>query len=138
MTDTGQERSSPELDHMSTGQLLTRAMDQTSELVRSEVALAKAEIQQTVRSVGLGAGFFGTAGVVALYGAGCLVAAAILALSLVLAPWLSAVLVGAVLFVVAAVAALLGRKKVSDATPPMESTKVNVQRDVDTVKRSRS
>jgi uncharacterized membrane protein YqjE len=78
---------------------------------------------------------FGTAGVVALYGVGTLLATVILALALVVPAWLAALIVTVVLFVIAAVAALVGKNKVSEATPlAPEQTIDNVKQDVATLK----
>jgi hypothetical protein len=118
-------------------QLITRLTEQTSTLVRDEVQLAKTEIQQSVKAAGLGAGLFGTAGVVALYGVGTLVAAAVLGLGLVVDPWLAALIVGVVLLLVAGGAALAGKNKVQQASPPLAATQQNVQRDLDAVKGAR-
>src|SRR5699024_8446571 len=51
----------------SIGTLVQSASAQVSALVRSEVELAKAEIAGEAKKVGVGAGFFAVAGVVALY-----------------------------------------------------------------------
>ena len=51
-----------------TGELVTRLSSQISELVRGELALAKAELAQKGKRAGIGAGLAGTAGVLALYG----------------------------------------------------------------------
>jgi hypothetical protein len=126
-----------EPDSASLPQLITRLSEQTSTLVRDEVQLAKAEIQQSVKDAGLGAGLFGTAGIVALYGVGALVAAAILGLATVVAAWLAALIVGVLLLLVAGGAALAGKSKVQQASPPMAATKENVQRDLDAVKEAR-
>ncbi|QIK68726.1 phage holin family protein [Nocardioides sp. HDW12B] len=112
--------------------------EQTSTLVRSEMELAKAEIQQTVKDVGRGAGLFGASGVLALYGGGALVATVILGLSTFLDGWLAALIVTVVLFAIAGVAALAGKKKVQQAAPPVEATKRNVARDIAAVKEARS
>jgi hypothetical protein len=60
---------------------------------------------------------FGASGLVALYGVGCLLACAILGLSRVLEPWLAALIVGAALLAVSAVAALAGRARLKRAAP---------------------
>jgi hypothetical protein len=59
------------------------------------------------------------------------VAAAVLGLATTVEPWLAAVIVAAVLFVVAAIVALTGRKTVAQGAPPVpsgaiESTKADV------------
>ncbi|MCW3038220.1 MAG: hypothetical protein JWM31_125 [Solirubrobacterales bacterium] len=119
----------------STAQLLTDLSEQTTALVRQELRLAQLELQQKGKRVGVGAGLFGAAGVVALYGGGALVAAAILALATALDGWLAALIVAVVLFVVAGVAALLGKKEVKQAGPPVPDHAVQSTRaDLDTVK----
>jgi hypothetical protein len=122
----------------STGELVSALSQQTAQLVRSELALAKAEMSVKAKKAGLGAGMFGGAGLVALYGVGALVATIILALALVLPPWLAALIVTVVLFAVAGVMALLGKKQVTQATPlkPEQATE-SVKQDVATVKGAR-
>jgi len=120
-----------------TGELISRLSEEVRELVRSELRLAKVEMTDKARDTGIGVGMFGTAGVIALYGLGVLVATAILALALVLDAWLAALIVGVVLLAVAGVAALLGRSRMRQAAPlaPTE-TADNVKQDVATVKRA--
>ena len=123
---------------LSTAQLVSRMTEQTSTLVRTEVQLAKAEIQRTVTDVGKGAGLFGGAGVTALYGVGALIATAILGLATIVDAWLAALIVTVVLFAVAGVLAVAGKKKVAQAPPPVEATKRNVAKDIAAVKEARS
>jgi len=137
MTASSREEGPDEVEHLSTTQLLARVTEQTSGLVRDEVALAKAEIQESIAKVGTGAGLFGSAGVITLYGVGALLAAAILGLATAIDAWFAALLVGVVLLGIAGVVALTGKRKVSEATPPLEASKQSVKRDVDTLKRSR-
>ena len=118
-----------------TGELIGQLGDQVSRLVRDEVRLAQAEVTQKAKRLGIGAGLFGGAGVVAILGLGALVTAAILGLANVLPGWLAAVLVAVVLFAVAGVLALLGKKDVDKATPPLPTeTIASVQADIDAVK----
>jgi Putative Actinobacterial Holin-X, holin superfamily III len=119
----------------STAQLVTQLTEKSAELIRSELRLAQAEMTAKAKHAGVGAGLFGGAGLVALYGVGALIATVILLLSLVMDPWLAALIVTVVLFAVAGVAALLGKKQVTEATPPKpEQTIANVQQDVQAVK----
>ena len=119
----------------SLGELITRVSEQTSRLIRDELRLAQAELAEKGKRAGLGAGLFGGAGVFAVYGLGCLVAAAILGLAGPVKDWLAALIVGAVLFAVAGVAALVGKKNVSQATPPMPTEAVaGIKQDIDTLK----
>lgn len=128
------ERGSGRGEAESTGQLIATATDQLGQLVRQEMALAKAELADNAKRAGTGAGLFGGAGVVALYGLAALVATAIIALDLVLPLWLAALIVAVVLFAVAGVMALLGKKQVTRAAPPGEHTIDNVKADIETVK----
>lgn len=117
------------------GALVTQLSEQSSKLVRSEVQLALAELQQKARHAGVGAGMFGTAGVVALFGVATSITTLILVLALVLPAWSAALIVTVVLFAVAGIAALMGKKRVSQATPPTpQQTIGNVKRDIETVK----
>jgi uncharacterized membrane protein YqjE len=123
----------------STGELMRQLSEQTSSLVRAELQLAQVEMSEKAKKAGIGAGLFGGAGVVALYGVGALIATLILVLVAIgLAPWLSALIITVVLFAIAGVAALMGKKKVSQATPAApERTIDNVKKDVETVKEAR-
>ena len=122
-----------------TGELVNRLTQQTTELVRSEIQLAKTEMTDKAKHAGVGIGLFGGAGIIALYGVGALIATIILALALLLPAWLSALIVTVVLFAIAGVVALLGKKQVSQATPAApEKTIDNVKRDVETVKEGAS
>lgn len=122
-----------------TGELLSRLAQQTSDLVRSEMQLAKVEMTAKAKHAGIGAGLFGAAGVLALYGGGALVATAIAALALVLDLWLAALIVTVVLFAVAGAVALVGRKQVTEATPAVPQTTIdNVKADVAAVQEARS
>ena len=63
-----------------------------------------------------------------------LIATAVLALALAVDAWLAALIVAGVLLAAAGVAALLGKKRVQDATPPLPTRAVDgVKRDIDTV-----
>src|SRR5438046_1716186 len=105
---------------------------QMTALVHHEIELAKAEMTQKGKRAGLGAGMFGAAGVLAAFGFGCVTACFIAALQLGISVWLAALIVGLVYFAVAAVLALMGRRQISEATPPVpaeavESTKEDVE-----------
>jgi membrane protein len=113
------------------GELLQQASQQTATLVRQEIRLAQLEIREKGRHAGMGAGLVGGGGVVALLGLGALVTAAIGALSLVLAVWAAALIVAVILFAVAGVLALTGKKQVARAQPPKPEQAIDsAQRDV--------
>lgn len=129
--------TSNSLGDATTGELVTRLSQETSRLVRDELRLAQAELAETGKRAGIGAGLFSTAGILALYGFGALIAAIILALALALPPWLAAVIVAVVLFVCAGIAAFVGKKQVQQISPKPERTVETVKADVDAVKEAR-
>ena len=105
---------------------------QTSELIRQEMELARTELTAKGKAAGIGAGMFGAAGLIGLFGVGALTACLILALSTAVDGWLAALIVGAVYLTIAGVAALIGKGKVQEAAPPapeqaIESTKEDVK-----------
>lgn len=117
------------------GELVQDLSRQTSTLIRQEMRLAQAELTEKGRHAGKGAGMFGGAGLVALYGVGALIAAAILGLATVLEPWIAAAAVGAGLLLVAGILALTGKKELEEAGPPKPEQAIDsVQRDIETVK----
>jgi hypothetical protein len=119
------------------GELVKQASDQISQLVRQEMRLAQAEMKQKGKRFGLGGGLFGGAGLVAFLGLQALVATAVIALDLVWPLWLSALVVTAVLFAVAGVLAVAGRKQIKQGTPPAPQQAVdNVKADIAQIKES--
>lgn len=117
------------------GSLVHDLSTQIPELVRSELRLAQVELAEKGKRAGTGAGLFGAAGVVALYGVAVLLAAVVLALALVLPYWAAALVVAVVLLAVAGVLALRGKKEVAQATPAApERAIAGLKEDVETVK----
>jgi Flp pilus assembly protein TadB len=115
----------------STGELVKLVAEQVSTLVRDELKLAQLEMTRKAKTAGSGAGMMGGGGLIALYGVACLIACAIIAISHVLQAWLAALVVGAFLLLVAAVAAAMGRKRMKQGTPPVpleavESVKIDL------------
>jgi uncharacterized membrane protein YqjE len=123
----------------STGELVTQLSSDVSTLIRDELRLAQAEMTQKTKRAGIGAGLLGGAGLVALYGIGALVTAAILGLAVALDPWLAALIVGVALLAIAGLLALIGKRNVSAAGPPVpEQAIAELKADVQTVKESAS
>lgn len=103
----------------STGELVSQLSEQTSRLIRDELRLAQLELTAKGKRAGAGVGLFGGAGLMAFFGGACFITAAILALAIALPAWLAALIVGGALMLVAGVAALVGKREVSAATPPI-------------------
>ena len=122
----------------SLGELVARMSEQTSRLIRDELRLAQLELAEKGKKAGIGAGLFGGAGLFALYGLGALIAAAILGLAGPVPDWLAAVIVGVALFAIAGIAALVGKREVTAATPPVPQEAVSgLKQDVQTLKPGR-
>ncbi|MFG2729883.1 phage holin family protein [Streptomyces canus] len=116
-------------------ELVQRASQQLSQLVRDEMRLAQAEMTEKGKRFGKGGGLFGGAGLVAVLTLQALVATVIAALSLVMDVWVAALIVTGVLAAVTALMAALGKQKVSKASPPTpERTVDSVKADVAEIK----
>ncbi len=121
-------------DDKSVADLVKQFSEQTSHLVRDEMRLARAEMQDTARHAGKGVGLFSAAGLIALYGVAALLAGAVAALSLVLQVWAAALIVGGALLLIAGIAALLGKRQVDQVHPTPQRTADSVRRDVEELK----
>jgi hypothetical protein len=119
----------------STGELVKMVTEQVSVLIRDELKLAQLEMTSKGKQAALGAGMFGAGGMVAVYGVGCLVACAIIAISGVVTAWLAALIVGVALLAAAAGVALMGKGRLRKATPPVPAQAIaDVKADVEEVK----
>jgi Flp pilus assembly protein TadB len=81
----------------SVADLMGQLSAQTSRLIRDEMRLAQKEFQASAKHAGIGAGLFSVAGLLAFCGLATFIAAAVAALSLVMAVWATALVVGLVL-----------------------------------------
>jgi uncharacterized membrane protein YqjE len=122
-------------DDKAVGELFQELSAQTTTLVRKELQLAQLEMQEKGKRAGVGAGLFGGAGLIAFYGGGALIVTIGLALAEVVDGWLAGLIVTVLLFALAGVLALTGKKQVDQATPAapeqaIETTKASI----DTVK----
>jgi hypothetical protein len=118
----------------STAELVQHASQQISQLIRDELALARLELAEKGKHAGLGVGMLSGGGVIAIYGLGAAITAAVLGLAVVLPAWAAALIVAGVLLIIAGVLALVGRTQVRRAVPPVPRDAVrSVRADVDTV-----
>jgi Flp pilus assembly protein TadB len=115
--------------------LVRQLPGQVSRLIRDEIRAAQMELSEKLKAAGLGAGLLVGGAVLALFAFGALIAAAILGLAEVLAPWLSALIVGVVLLLIAVVLALLGQRRLKKGIPPLPQDSIeSVKADIRTVK----
>jgi len=115
--------------------LVRQLPGQVSRLIRDEIRATQMELTEKLKAAGIGVGLLAGGAVVALFAFGALIAAAILGLAEVLAPWLSALIVGVALLLVAGVLALLGRNRLKTGMPPLPQDSIeSVKADIRTVK----
>ncbi|MCG7247288.1 MAG: phage holin family protein [Corynebacterium striatum] len=110
----------------SVGQLVSNATEQMSQLVRSEVELAKTELAQSAKKGGIGAGMFGVAGTVALYSSFFFFFFLAELLDKWLDRWAAFLIVFLIMLVIAAVVGFIGFKNIKKVKAPektIESTK---------------
>jgi uncharacterized membrane protein YqjE len=114
---------SPDQDP-SVGELVRRASENVSTLVRAEVELAKAELTTTVKRAGIGGGMLAAAAAILLYSVPFLfVVLAELLHFFGLWRWLSYLIVWVFFLLLAGVLALLGRSQLKRMTPPERTIK---------------
>jgi uncharacterized membrane protein YqjE/sporulation protein YlmC with PRC-barrel domain len=104
-------------------------------LASQEVRLAKAEMTEKAKDVGIGAGLAGGAGYVAYLASIALMLTLIFALAEVMPIAVAALIVTVLLGAIAAVLAMRAKQKIQDAGPPIpEQTMQSVKQTIDTVK----
>jgi hypothetical protein len=108
----------------SVGELVRRASENVSTLVRAEIELAKAELSTTVKRAGVGGGMITAAVAILIFSVPFLfvvIAEGLVALGL--PRWLSYLIVWVLFLLVAAVLALLGRSQLRKIKPPERTIK---------------
>lgn len=114
----------------SPGQLASEVAKDMSTLVRQEIALAKAELQQEAKTAGVAAGAFGGAGFAGYFVLVFLSLALMYALDSFLDIGWAALIVAVLWGIVAGVLALIGRRKLKNFNPKPERTIETVKEDV--------
>lgn len=122
---TGPQRG-PQVDRPLTA-LLADLANETTALVRKEVELAKAEVQEKVTEAGRGLVSLALGGGVAFLGLMFLLWAVVYGLSTVMPQWAAALIVGVVMAVIGLILIQSGRKTLS-------ATSLQPKRTIETVK----
>ncbi|TDC81229.1 phage holin family protein [Micromonospora sp. KC606] len=116
-------------------ELVQRATEQITRLVRTELMMARAEMTAKGKRAGAGAGLLGGGAMLGLYAGGAAVATVILALAAVMPATLAALVVTVILAIAATIAAQRGKKQVNRAMPVMPTaTRESVRADTETVR----
>lgn len=98
-------------------------------LIRDEIEQIKREAISRLKSAGIGIGLFAGAAVFAYFAFFVLLTAAILGLANALPPWLSALIIGVLLLIIAVVLALIGLSRVKKGVPPVPKEAVDSVKD---------
>jgi len=125
------------VEDKSVGDIVGRLASDFSQLMRAEIALAKAEAKEEVKDASKGAGMLAGAG----YAGHLLVLFASLALMFLLDVWMpigwAALIVAVIWGIVGFVLYSSGRKNLQRATPPMNETVETLKEDAQWAKRPR-
>jgi uncharacterized membrane protein YqjE len=118
----------------SVGGLLRQLTHEVPSLVTKELALAKAELSESIRATKAGAASVASGGAVLLGGFIILLMSAVYGLSNVMEPWLAALIVGGVVVVIGLVMVSAGKKKFEASSFKPERTINSVSKDKEAVK----
>lgn len=117
--------------HEGIGSAVKQLSEDLGILVRNEMELARREMAEKAKTAGVGAGMLSGSAISGLLALGSLTALLIIAISLVLPAWLSALIVTAMWTGIAAILGLAGKNKIQDAGPLVpEQTIQSVKEDV--------
>jgi uncharacterized membrane protein YqjE len=106
-----------------------------TEILRSEVRLARAEIRQDVTQVAKASLFLVVSAVFGLYALGFFLLAIVYALQETWPPWASALCVGLGIGIIAAICLLIGRKRMSAASLRPDKTIQSLEENVTWLKK---
>lgn len=116
------------------GQLVADATQDISTIVRSEIAMAKAEVTAEAKIAGKGAGMLAGAAFVGLLGLIFLFHTLANVLDVWLPLWAGYLITTVVLFLLAAILGLVGRNSMSKVKPRPERTIKNAQETIEAIK----
>jgi len=123
------------MDDRSLGTIIKDLSADFSTLFRSEIALLKLEVKDTVAKLGGGAAMFAAAAFLAIFGLGFLFVTIVLGLVRLGVPaWLSTLIVTIVLFAAAGVLAMMGKKKFAQVNFVPEESVRQIKTDVESIK----
>ncbi|MBQ0906544.1 phage holin family protein [Micromonospora sp. U21] len=120
-------------------ELVQRATEQITRLVRDELTMARAEMTAKGKRAGSGAGMLGGGAMLGFYAGGMLVATVVLTLAAIIPDALAALIVTVILAVAAAIVAKRGKQQVTQAMPATPTaTRDSVRADAETIRNAAS
>ncbi|MEG3158195.1 phage holin family protein [Lysobacter zhanggongensis] len=132
-TYTGASTDAPHIEP-SVGTLLKQLMREVPALLTNEIALAKSEMRENMQQTKAGMASVATGGAVLMGGFVMLLLAGVYALSNVVAPWLAALIVGAVATLIGFAMVQAGKKKLQSESLRPDRTIGSLRRDKDTIR----
>jgi uncharacterized membrane protein YqjE len=118
--------------------LIRQLAHEVPALVTKELALAKAEIKESMETTKAGVAAVGGGAVVMLAGLIIVLLAAVYALANIMQPWLAALIVGVVAMVVGFIMIQSGKKQFEPSQFTPERTLNSLQKDKDAIQRKAS
>jgi uncharacterized membrane protein YqjE len=132
------DRSEIGYSDRSTGTIVRAIIRDAEEMIRSEVKLAKTELQEKARTATEGGGWLAAAAGTALFAGACFVVTLIAALMAVVPLWLAALIMAILLSAVAAALFLHGRDRIKRTQPVLRRTTETLREDAQWLKRQAS
>lgn len=115
--------------------LIRQLAHEVPALLSKELALAKAEIKQTLETAKAGIAAVGVGAIVMLAGLIIVLLSAVYALATIMQPWLAALIVGVVAMVVGFIMIQSGKKQFDASNLTPERTVNSLQKDKDAIQR---
>jgi hypothetical protein len=122
--------SEPREPDASLPELISRLTNQSSNLFRQELQLAKTELRQEIRKAGKAGGMFGAAAITGFLAVLLLSFALAWGLGDLMEPWLGFLIVGVIWAIVAGVLAMQGKSAADDVDPSLPETSESIKEDV--------
>lgn len=119
----------------SLGELFSSIFEQIPALIRGEIDYTIASAKAKVKEMGAGGAALGIAGVMAMFAFLMLLFAGVVGLSLVVPLWAAFLIVAGVLLLIAAIAGLIGKSRLSKSKKYTVDPKAGVDRSVEAVRK---
>lgn len=119
----------------SLGELFSSIFEQIPALIRGEIDYTIASAKAKGKEMGVGGAALGVAGVMAMFGFLMLLFAGVVGLAEVVPLWAAFLIVAGVLLLIAAVAALIGKSRLSKSKKYTVDPKAGVDRSVEAVRK---
>jgi len=118
----GNPRASLKSDDRTFSRILQGIVNHLTEIIRSELRLAQTELRRDLTQVVRASVFIVVGALAALYALGFILLAAVYGLATVMDPWLSAVIVGVAVAIVAVIFLQIGRSRLKRASLKPDET----------------